>query len=221
MDRKIEQESAFAKGNHNKPSYLIFKRIFDILVSFTLLILFTPIFLLLMILILKMDGPPIFFKQIRTGRNHIPFVIWKFRTMRNDSHSPVLFDFEKWGEGIPDEFIFKSEMSQNVTKTGKFLRKYSLDELPQLFNVLKGDMSIVGPRPESSEFTKFYIETQSKRLLVKPGLTGFAQINGRSEINHGQKIAYDLYYVKQCSLLLDVKIIMKTFIQVIRGKGAY
>jgi len=127
----------------------------------------------------------------------------------------------KWKEGVPDNFQFKTEFDSTVTPIGKVLRKYSLDELPQLLNVLGGHMSLVGPRPEISSITDLYNNHQIQRLLVKPGITGYAQINGRSEITHGKKVEYDLYYVRNCSLLLDIKIIVATIIYVIRAKGAY
>ena len=126
-----------------------------------------------------------------------------------------------WEEGVPDHFQFKTENDVSVTKIGKFLRKYSLDELPQLLNVLAGQMSLVGPRPEIPEITDLYNHKQAHRLLVKPGITGYAQINGRSEINHGEKIEYDLYYVKNQSLGLDLIIIVLTIVAVIKAKGAY
>jgi len=127
----------------------------------------------------------------------------------------------EWKEGVPDSFLFKTAGDATITSIGKILRKCSLDELPQLLNVLMGDMSIVGPRPEIPAITDLYNGHQAKRLLIKPGITGYAQINGRSEISHGKKIEYDLYYIKNCSLLLDIKIIAATIVFVIRGKGAY
>lgn len=127
----------------------------------------------------------------------------------------------EWKEGVPDSFLFKTAGDVTITSIGKILRKCSLDELPQLLNVLRGDMSIVGPRPEIPAITDLYNGHQAKRLLIKPGITGYAQINGRSEISHGKKIEYDLYYIKNFSLLLDIKIIAATIVFVIRGKGAY
>ena len=108
-----------------------------------------------------------------------------------------------------------------MTGIGKVFRKYSIDEIPQLINVLLGDMSIVGPRPEIPEITKHYNTYQAQRLKVKPGITGYAQINGRSEINHGKKIEFDHHYIEHCSLYFDIKVIAKTIGLVIRGKGSY
>lgn len=170
------------------------------------------------------DGFPVFFRQKRSGRNDIPFEMYKFRSMKN-KQVPVpsnSYDEYNWKNGVPDGFVFKtaSEDNPNITKIGKFIRKYSLDELPQFINVLKGDMSIIGPRPEIIPITRCYNSYQKRRLEVKPGITGWAQVNGRSEMNHGDKIKYDLYYVENFSLWLDVKIFFKTVLQVIVGKGS-
>lgn len=126
-----------------------------------------------------------------------------------------------WENGVPDDFVFKTSYNPNITKVGAFLRKYSLDELPQFFNVLFGQMSIVGPRPEIVDITKCYNDYQAQRLLVKPGITGHAQTNGRAEIPHGEKIEYDLYYVRNSTIFMDIKILFLTIYQTIFGKGAY
>ena len=144
----------------------------------------------------------------------------KFRTMTVSAQNDERHSYN-WKEGVPESFQFKNEYDSSVTRIGKVLRKYSLDELPQLFNVIAGHMSLVGPRPEMPSITDLYNDKQIQRLLVKPGITGYAQINGRSEINHGKKIEYDLYYINNCSLLFDMKIIAATIIYVIRAKGAY
>lgn len=184
----------------------------------------TPIFIVLAIYIVKEDGRPIFFKQKRSGKNDIPFGIYKFRSMKvkkpSDGKSKdIVYD---WKNGVPEDFVFKTSSidDPNILKVGRFIRKYSLDELPQFYNVLKGDMSIVGPRPEIIEITRCYNREQKRRLEVKPGITGWAQVNGRSEINHGEKIRYDLYYVNNFSLTLDIKIFIKTISQVVLGKGS-
>ena len=148
------------------------------------------------------------------------FRILKFRTMKVALHNKKKHTYD-WEEGVPDHFQFKTESDENVTTIGKFLRKYSLDELPQLLNVLVGHMSLVGPRPEIPAITDLYSHKQVQRLLVKPGITGYAQVNGRSDINHGKKIEYDLYYVQNRSLRLDIKIIVATIVAVIKAKGAY
>jgi len=201
------------------------KRLFDIVFSAIALVIFSPVFFVLAVMIIKEDGRPVFYRQKRSGKGDVPFLMYKFRSMkmqqpRGDSQakeSPY-----QWKNGVPDDFVFKtsSEHNPNITKVGAFIRKYSLDELPQFLNVLKGDMSLIGPRPEIVEITRCYSDAQRARLLVKPGITGYAQANGRSEINHGQKIEYDLYYVQHFSLWLDVKILLKTVGQVLTGRGS-
>jgi len=150
--------------------------------------------------------------------------MYKFRSMKNKQvqvQSNTIDTFN-WTNRVPDDFVFKTigEENPNITKVGKFIRKYSLDELPQFINVLKGDMSVIGPRPEILAISKCYDNQQKRRLSVKPGISGWAQVNGRSEMNHGQKIQYDLYYVDNYSLWLDIKILIFTVKQVIFGKGS-
>lgn len=123
--------------------------------------------------------------------------------------------------GIPDDYFFKVEQDTRITKVGAVLRKLSIDEIPQLLNVLKGEMSIVGPRPEVPTITNAYNNLQARRLEVKPGLTGLAQINGRSNISHGQKISYDIEYVDHYSFWMDVQIVLKTLYVVVARTGAY
>lgn len=202
-------------------SYLYGKRIFDIIASIVLLVLLLPIFILISLAILLTSGRPIFFRQIRTGKHNELFTIWKFRTMVNHVGEKTEDDYH-WSGEVPDTFVFKSNGSNSkVTKLGGVLRKYSLDELPQLFNVLRGEMSLIGPRPEIPSITRCYSAYQSRRLLSKPGITGYAQINGRSDISHGRKIEHDLYYVDHCCMGMDIKIFFLTIAQVVTGKGAY
>ncbi|KAA0944383.1 sugar transferase [Sporosarcina sp. ANT_H38] len=200
--------------------YRLWKRLLDIVVSLSVLLCCLPLLIALAALIIIFSGRPALFIQTRTGTNNKRFRMFKFRTMTVSRHNEKRHTYN-WDEGVPDSFQFKTESDTAVTPIGKFLRKYSLDELPQLLNVLVGHMSLVGPRPEMTSITNLYNSHQVQRLLVKPGITGYAQINGRSEINHGKKVEYDLYYVKNCSLLFDMKIIAATIIYVIRAKGAY
>lgn len=200
-------------------SYREMKRLLDMIIGSILLVLFFPIMLLVGILILIIDRCPVLFLQKRTGQFNQEFTIIKFRTMKGIGYDKV--HNYKWKGKVPQNFVFKTPDNLKVTKLGAILRKYSLDELPQLINVIKGDMSLVGPRPEIPNITKFYDDVQQRRLLAKPGLTGYAQVNGRSDINHGMKINYDLYYVNHISLLLDIKIICNTIVKVFIGKGAY
>lgn len=158
------------------------KRIIDIVISFIALIILSPVYLLLAILIKIIDKGTIVYKQVRTGKDGNVFKIYKFRTMKDGK----------------------------VTKLGKFLRMTSLDEIPQFYNVLKGDMSIVGPRPWIPDYYENFNENQKERTGVKPGLVGLAQVNGRRKINIFDKINYDIKYVKKVSLWLDLKIIIRS-----------
>lgn len=215
---KIKEEGISFERMRVKPQLnkVSTKRVMDVVISLMSIILLSPFFILISMLIMVFDGRPVLFKQTRSGVNHIPFTIYKFRTMRESGE----VDYN-WKDKVPDDFVFKGETNPNITPLGRILRKTSLDEIPQLFNVLKGDMSMVGPRPEVPRITQYYDDHQLQRLFVKPGMTGYAQVNGRSDINHGQKIFYDLHYVYNQSLGLDFKILLKTFIIVLRSKGSY
>ena len=176
------------------------KRVFDISLSIILIILFLPLYLIIVILILSKMGSPIFFRQRRPGKNSEIFGIYKFRTMTNEK------DIN--GKLLPDE--------QRLLGLGKTIRSLSLDELPQVFNVLKGEMSFVGPRPLLIEYLDRYNSEQKRRHYVKPGITGWAQVNGRNAISWEQKFNYDVWYVDNQSFLIDVKILWMTFLKVIK-----
>ena len=179
------------------------KRLFDVLVSSgSLIILAIPMLFLSLLIRLDM-GSPVLFVQVRPGVNGKPFKIIKFRTMRNAE--------DKFGGMLPD--------SKRITRLGAFLRKSSLDELPELWNVLKGDMSLVGPRPLLMEYLPLYSASQRRRHELRPGLTGWAQINGRNAISWKKKFAYDIWYVDNQSFCLDMKIILSTVRMVLLGKG--
>lgn len=195
------------------------KRLLDLIISSILLPIIVLIMLIIAITLLIVSGRPIFFTQERTGVNQSNFQIWKFRTMRIDQAQKRKVN--DWKGGVPEQFVFKNSQDTRMTGIGKLLRKLSLDELPQIINVIKGEMSLVGPRPEVPEITDFYNVEQAKRLYVKPGITGLAQINGRSNIPHGRKIYYDIDYVENCSLLLDIKILLRTIRVVLTREGAY
>ena len=179
------------------------KRTFDILISLLALIILSPVLLLICISLLVIMGMPIFFTQERPGKNGEIFKIIKFRTMLNDKDSN--------GNFLPDE--------KRLTKFGVWLRNSSLDELPELLNVLKGDMSIVGPRPLLVEYLPLYSEHQSKRHNVLPGITGWAQINGRNSLSWEEKFNLDVWYVHNHNIILDIKIIFKTFSKVLAKSG--
>jgi len=187
--------------------YAIFKRVFDIVVSLVVLLVLCPVFIVIVIAIRFGSKGPAIFKQERAGRNARPFVFYKFRTMRTDA--------DPFGASP------KAGDDPRITKVGKLLREYSLDELPQLFNVLKGEMSLVGPRPLYVSQMAEWDERQKKRLLVKPGLTGLAQVSGRGGLMREQKFEFDVEYVEKASFWLDIKIIFKTAKQAIFRKNIY
>lgn len=219
---QIEREKQSKQSN--QPFYKFTKRLFDILFSLFILICLTPFFIVIALWIIITDGFPIFFKQKRSGINDSVLLMFKFRSMKN-KQVPVASNTHNdynWSGGVPDSFVFKTseENNPNITSVGRFIRKYSIDELPQFINVLKGHMSIIGPRPEILPITDKYNNLQKRRLEVKPGITGWAQVNGRSEMNHGDKIKYDLYYVENQSLGLDFRIFFKTITQVFVGRGS-
>ncbi|MBC1792419.1 sugar transferase [Listeria booriae] len=198
------------------------KRAIDIFGSIVGIVLFSPVFLLVYLAIKIEERGPAIFKQYRTGKDNEIFAIYKFRSMRMDACQQSKATTYHWRNGVPDDFVFKAAggNEDTVTRVGAFIRKYSLDELPQFFNILVGDMSFVGPRPEIVSITDCYSPSQQKRLKVKPGLTGWAQVNGRSNMTHGQKIAFDIHYVNRWSIAMDIKILLMTVFKVIRGEGS-
>ena len=179
------------------------KRIFDLVVTFFGLLLLLPVITLTALILISNLGLPIFFKQSRPGLNRKIFNIYKFRTMTNER--------DKDGILLSDE--------ARLTKFGKFLRSTSLDELPSLWNVLKSDMSLVGPRPLLLEYLPLYSTQQARRHEVKPGITGWAQVNGRNAITWGEKFDLDVWYVDNQSILLDIKILWLTVKKVIMRDG--
>ena len=175
--------------------YEIFiKRLIDFFVSFFLIIILSPILIILSVLVRTKIGTPIIFKQERPGKNGKVFKMYKFRTMTNETDDK--------GNLLPD--------SVRLTKFGKFLRSTSLDELPELWNILRGDMSIVGPRPLLVEYLSIYSPEQKKRHKVRPGLTGWAQVNGRNALSWNEKFELDLIYVNKISFIFDLKIFFLT-----------
>ncbi len=193
------------------------KRLFDIIVTTLLLLILWPL-MLLIALIIRLDSPgPVLFSQPRVGENGRLFRMHKFRTMVADAETrPPSPDFDV--EGRP---TYKLAHDERITRIGRFLRQTSLDELPQLFNVLKGEMSLVGPRPEVQFIVEQYEPWQRQRLAVPPGITGWWQVNGRSDLPMHLNTHLDLYYIRNYSLWLDVKILWMTVGVVMRGEGAY
>ena len=178
------------------------KRLFDILVSAIGIILLIPVYAVLGLLVYVKLGPPILFKQKRPGLHGEPFFMYKFRSMTNEK--------DEEGNLLPDE--------ERITRYGAFLRKTSLDELPQLWNVLKGDMSIIGPRPLFVRYLDYYTEREKKRHWARPGITGLAQVSGRNNLGWDSRLELDVRYVENIALLLDLKIICKTVLQVLKGE---
>lgn len=182
--------------------YRFFKRFFDLTVSFSAIVCLAWLLLLLCLLVAMFLGRPVVFKQPRPGKNGKIFMLYKFRSMTNKK--------DENGNLLPD--------AQRITKFGKFLRASSLDELPQLFNILKGDMSLIGPRPRMIEECVFLDQEQCDRFKVRPGITGLAQINGRNNITFDQVVEFDKKYVENLSFKQDFKIFFKTFGYVLSKK---
>lgn len=215
---KFETAKVTSKYLENKPVYDFVKRIADIFCSAIAIILLSPLFIIISIAIKATSEGPVIFVHKRVGKNGKEIGIYKFRSMVVNAEALI----EKFTPEQKEEFQknFKLETDPRITKIGKFLRKTSLDELPQLFNILKGDLSIVGPRPIMEVETEIYGKYRDMLLSVKPGLTGFWAANGRSDTSYKKRRAMEIYYVKNRSLLFDIKIIFKTIISVFTGKGA-
>lgn len=179
------------------------KRIFDLIVTIPVFLVFLPVITITALLVRIKLGSPILFKQSRPGLHGKSFYVYKFRTMTDESDSS--------GQLLSDHL--------RLTTFGKFLRKYSLDELPQLWNVLKGDISLVGPRPLLVDYLPLYSQEQARRHEVKPGITGWAQVNGRNTISWEEKFKLDIWYVDHYSFMLDLKILWLTLLKVVKTEG--
>lgn len=183
----------------------MFKRVMDVTVSALLLILLSPMLCVLCLVIRRYLGSPIFFTQSRPGLNEKPFKLIKFRTMTDA--------VDAQGQLLPDDV--------RLTRLGRFLRSSSLDELPELWNVLKGEMSLVGPRPLLVEYLPLYNQEQRRRHEARPGITGWAQVNGRNAISWEEKFKYDVWYVENQSFILDIKILWLTVHKVFKREGIH
>ena len=183
--------------------FLIIKRSLDIIIAGLGLLILSPLLIVISLVILIQIGRPVLFIQMRPGLNGKPFYMYKFRTMTDET--------DEQGNLLPDEL--------RLTRLGKFLRSTSLDELPELFNVLKGDMSLVGPRPLLMQYLDRYTPEQARRHEMKPGITGWAQVNGRNAITWEEKFALDVWYVDNWSLWLDLKILAMTIVKVFKREG--
>lgn len=196
----------------------VLKRVLDVGASLIALILFGPVFLLIALLIKCEDGGPAFFVQTRVGKFGREFKMYKFRSMRPGAEAQLqkLLAQNQHREGV----TFKIKDDPRLTCVGKWLRKFSFDELPQFFNVLKGDMSLVGPRPPLPREVALYTSADRRRLAARPGITCFWQISGRSEIDFSGQVKLDVKYIEEQSFATDMKLLVKTVPAVLSGKGA-
>lgn len=223
-----EEKAEIIKFNDNKeeiitdskPVYHFFKRCLDVTIASTALVVLSPVFLATSLAIKKDSNGPVFYKHKRIGQNGKPIYLYKFRSMYTDSK-------ERLEELLQDPDIrkeweenFKLENDPRITKVGNVLRKTSLDELPQLLNIIKGDMSIIGPRPVIDGEIEKFGENKDKFLSVKPGLTGWWACNGRSDTTYEERVNLELYYVDNQSMLLDTKCFFKTIESVLKKEGA-
>lgn len=183
--------------------YKYIKRFFDIVSSFLAIIVLSPVMVVTAVLVKIKLGSPVLFKQERPGKDEVIFTLYKFRTMTDEK--------DENGELLPDEI--------RLTEFGKFLRKTSLDELPELLNILKGDMSVIGPRPLLVPYLPYYTEREHKRHSVRPGLSGWAQVNGRNFLGWDDRLEKDVYYTENYNLLLDIKILFMTVFQVFKQEN--
>jgi sugar transferase EpsL len=179
----------------------VVKRLLDIVIAFSGLVLLAPVFIVITLAVRLSMGAPVFYRDVRPGRGAVPFTMLKFRSMRET------------GAGEPQSD------GERITRLGRFLRRTSLDELPELWNVLVGDMSLVGPRPLLMEYLPLYSPEQARRHEVRPGITGWAQVNGRNATSWEQRFACDIWYVDNRTLLVDIKILSMTLLKVVRTEG--
>lgn len=225
MNIDMSEEKVISRGilnnseiNEKVKIYIVIKRVIDVILSIIGLIVLLPVFLILAIAI-KLDSKgPIFFTHKRVGKNGKLFKMYKFRTMHENAEEMIKNfteeQMKEWKEN------YKLTNDPRITKVGKILRKTSLDELPQILNILRGELSIIGPRPVIGEELEKYGENKEKFLSVMPGLTGYWAANGRSDTSYEERMKMELYYVENISFKLDVKIFFKTIISVIKREGA-
>jgi len=205
-------------SNLSSRKYLFFKAVMDKIFALIAIIVLGPVLILTAIAVSLSSRGPVLFAQRRVGKHGREFMFYKFRSMVSDAERL------KSRLGHLDETqgpIFKIKQDPRITRIGKFIRKYSIDELPQLYNILRGDMSIIGPRPPLPEEVKQYTHHQLHRLSVTPGLSCLWQISGRSEVSFYEWIELDIYYIEHRSFLLDLKILIRTIPVVVSGKGSY
>ncbi|NLJ35481.1 MAG: sugar transferase [candidate division WS1 bacterium] len=202
----------------NSRAYLFAKRCMDVIGAATALLIISPLLLGVAVAIKLTSPGPVFYRQLRLGRDARPFYMLKFRSMRKDADA-MRAQLAEFNEA--DGPVFKIRSDPRVTSVGRFIRKYSIDELPQLWHVLVGTMSLVGPRPPIPEEVASYEEWHKRRLTVKPGLTCIWQVQGRSDVSFDEWMRMDIEYIETRSLLLDIKLLLKTVPAVLGGRGAY
>lgn len=218
----IETEGEIKANNVGHTIYLVLKRLIDIFGSIVGMLITLPfLFLILIAYYFENVKGPILFKQRRMGKDGQVFYIYKFRSMVVDAEKKLKENKVLYQKYVRNNYKLEPNEDPRITKVGRFLRKTSLDELPQLFNVLKGEMSLVGPRPVIEEELKEYGSKTSDFLSVKPGVTGLWQVSGRSDINYPERVNLELYYVYNQSLLFDLSILIRTVLIVLTKKGAY
>lgn len=216
-----QRSTEFAESKELKNSrwQLVLKRLLDLLVATILLVIVSPLWLFIVFWIRLDSSGPAIFKQMRIGLGGKRYTVYKFRTMVQNAEVLIKERLDQVTD--LENFVFQTKDDPRITPSGRFLRKTSLDELPQLLNILIGNMSLVGPRPEVPELVRLYTPEQRRRLNVLPGVTGLAQINGRSELTLGESMTLDLEYVRIWNFWLDLKILWKTIFVVFSGEGAY
>ena len=217
VTRRYDEVFPATVKTNSKTGYEAVKRVFDFVCSLLAIIVLSPLMLVVGIAIKVEDGDPIIFTQTRIGKDGKPFKMYKFRSMWKNAEK-YLSKLEDQNEA--DGPVFKIEDDPRITRVGKFIRRYSIDELPQLFNIIKGDMSIVGPRPPLENEVECYTSYERQRLNVKPGLTCYWQCSGRSNIGFDEWMELDIKYINERSALTDLKLIFKTIPAVLKHDGA-
>ncbi|HET7761587.1 MAG TPA: sugar transferase [Phycicoccus sp.] len=208
------------EGARAQAATRVSKRLFDLVGASAIIVLLSPVLLVTALAIKLHDGGPVFFRQRRVGRDGETFECWKFRSMVVDADRLLHTVAATNGHGV-DHVLFKAADDPRITKPGRWIRRFSLDELPQLVNVVRGEMSLVGPRPPLPEEVDRYSDDMRRRLLVRPGMTGLWQVSGRSDLSWDDAVRLDLYYVDNWSLVQDLAILAKTMSAVVSARGAY
>lgn len=206
----------------SKSIYLAFKRLIDIIVSVIALVFVLPITLIVFIIdCFGENRGPVFYKQKRIGKNHKPFYMYKYRSMIVGAEDYLEKDLKLHDLYVKNNYKLPPELDPRVTRFGVFLRKTSIDEIPQFFNILKGDMTLIGPRPVVEEELSEYGDRVDKFLSVTPGAMGYWQASGRSNVGYPERCDLELYYVDHASFLFDVKLVFKSISSIFKGSGAY